>query len=65
MQVVIFYGNVDHPEAKAKLQETINTFLRGLPKSDITKFQTIPCEQGHAAVFVWLKTDAREAENGE
>ena len=60
MQVVIFYGNIEHPEEKAKLEKTINVFLRGLPKSDISKLQAIPCQQGHCAVFVWLKTDAKE-----
>jgi len=61
LQVVIFYGNVDHPHNKAKLEKTINTFLRGLPKSDIIKVQAIPCEQGHSGVFVWLRTDAKES----
>ena len=59
MQVVIFYGNVERPEPREQLQKTINRFLRELPKSDVTKLQTIPCQDGHAAVFIWLRADTK------
>ena len=61
MQVVIFYGNVERPEPKEELQRTINRFLKEIPKSSVAQLQTVPCQQGHAAVFIWLRADAKDA----